>query len=174
MYVAQQWECSMGYGLFWVFPYPFLYFMLKAILLNRSKLWRERFGTCQVHSSVSCFLCAHKSCKQFLHKGPYSMKGEGYTVPACQGNCSLTSRTAPWKVEEMDQSSSHWERLGAQLSCFLSECSNQGVVEIPLGTITVSCSCSLKISGSDCVLKVKYCHSRIVATCQLEWDPAEM
>lgn len=83
------------------------FFMLKAILLNRSKLWRERFGTCQVHSSVSCFLCAHKSCKQFLHKGPYSMKGEGYTVPACQGNCSLTSRTAPWKVEEMDQSSSH-------------------------------------------------------------------
>lgn len=58
-----------------------------------------------------------------------------------------------------------------QLTHFLGECYNRGVVEIQFGTastITFSCSCLLEISGSDCVLKVKYCQSGIVPTCLLE------
>lgn len=58
-----------------------------------------------------------------------------------------------------------------QLSCFLGECSDQGVMEIQFGaasTITFSCSCFLEISGSDCLLKIKFCQNGIVVTCLLE------
>lgn len=99
------------------------------------------------------------------------MKGKGCKVLASQGNCSLTSRPPFWKLGEIDPSSSYWERPRTQLSHFLGACSDQfGAAS----TITFSCSCFVKISDSDCVLKVKYYQSGLVATCLLEQDPAEI
>ena len=95
------------------------------------------------------------------------MKGEGCKVLASQANCNLTSRPPSWKVGEMVKVL-HTERGPEH---FLCECYNQGVVEIQFGTasaITFSSGCFIKISGSDGVLKVKYCQSGIVATCLLE------
>jgi len=61
------------------------------------------------------------------------MKGEGCKVSASQANYSLMSRPPSWKVGEMGQTSSYWERPRLQLSHFLGECSTQGVVEIQFG-----------------------------------------